>query len=109
MSPVLPHTLLPIYHNHFVPELTSLSVSKLLPLSAPRAMYASPMVVARVKGTANQAKPPTRNPQTPSLGLAATLLCQYDWSTNTVPKFPGRKKEAYNECVLFRQRSTRTN
>ena len=51
-------------------------------------MYANPMVVAKVNGIANQIKPPKKKPQIPCRGLAATLLCQYAWSANTVPKLP---------------------
>ena len=43
------------------------------------------MVVARVKGMANQTNPPEMKPQTPWRGLAATDDCQYAWSQNTVP------------------------
>merc|ERR1719443_840181 len=32
--------------------------------------------------------PPTRKPNTADHGFAATALCQYDWSTKTVPKLP---------------------
>merc|ERR1719183_3093818 len=53
-----------------------------------RARPTKPFVVAMQNGTANQTIPPMRNPRTADLGLAATALCQYDWSTNTVPKFP---------------------
>lgn len=56
-------------------------------------MYPRPVVEAKANGIANQQRPPRRNPNTPSLGLAATELCQYDWSTKTVPKLPTRKKK----------------
>lgn len=57
--------------------------------------------MARPNGIANQQRPPTRNPTTPCLGLAATLLCQYDWSTNIVPKLPETEKNCINYELLW--------
>merc|ERR1719329_44129 len=41
------------------------------------ALPANPFVVAIQNGTANQTRPPIRNPITADFGLAATALCQY--------------------------------
>ena len=51
-------------------------------------MAASPSVVASVNGIANHTSPPMIKPPTTERGLAAIARCQYDWSTNTVPKLP---------------------
>ena len=76
-----------------------------------RAVEASPSEVAREKGIANlfcrresselrlailetkrglsyQQIPPSKYPLAALDGRAAIALCQYDWSTKTVPKFP---------------------
>ena len=58
------------------------------------------MVVARVKGMANQTNPPEIKPQTPWRGLAATDDCQYAWSQNTVPDI--------NSCNYQHHRNTTT-
>ena len=71
------------------PSPTSSSVSKGSPLDEANEMYPSPMAEANVKGTANHVSPPKMKPRAPCLGLVATLHSQYDWSTKTVPKFPG--------------------
>mmetsp|Transcript_5608 Transcript_5608/g.18494 ORF Transcript_5608/g.18494 Transcript_5608/m.18494 type:complete len:235 (+) Transcript_5608:6190-6894(+) len=47
-----------------------------------------PMAVAREKGMVNHTRPPRRYPLVDDEGFAAIALCQYDWSTNTVPKLP---------------------
>ena len=56
--------------------------------STPSATAASPIVLASANGMANQHTPPSRKALTEAVGLEAMALCQYAWSTNTVPKLP---------------------
>ena len=64
------------YTALYLPASISCDFNKKCPSLPLAAKYPIPMAVANVKGTANQQRPPNRNPHTPSLGLAATLLCQ---------------------------------
>ncbi len=57
-------------------------------ISTSSATAVRPIVVASVNGIANQQSPPSKKPFTVDPGWAAIALCQYAWSTNTVPKFP---------------------
>jgi hypothetical protein len=53
-----------------------------------RARAPRPRDVASVNGMANQQSPPRMYPLYVADGFAAIADIQYDWSTNTVPKFP---------------------
>jgi len=98
------HSLDKTQHDMYgtVPRLTWSSVSSGAPAFALRARYARPIVDANTNGTPNHTRPPARKPQTPWLGLAATAHCQYDWSTNTVPKLPARQHQWWRSLSFIR-------
>ena len=46
--------------------------------------------------------PPHRNALTEVRGSEAIARCQYAWSQNTVPKFPGHQLRCRLQCIVLR-------